>query len=387
MIPSLLTFKPQTQAQLCDWMQDDTLPAHWCADAAMAPQLETPQWIDLRGLNAITRYTPADMTVTAQAGITVGQLQQQLAEHGQCWPFYAPPNALLADVLATDGPGLESGFYGCVRDWVLGTTVVTGAGVVSQAGGNVVKNVTGYDLNKLIVGSQHTLGLLTEVTLKLQPAAQTRLMLQARFEDLTEAFRFVDMLLRQDDEVALCEVCQTGRLTGKRSRRDDWTVLIELRGQQTLVNSIKPIISEFAVDMTWLEDPKAIDAACQQLVVWPARDTVLEWAFPPAASLLVCRAISTVFGLLDLPVVQARPAAGLLLTGWSAPGDAFMGQVAQVLKQMQHVGLTVQCVQTPHTVYYNRFNAPQDPGVMQLTQRIKQFYDPHYRLSNPRLPL
>ena len=382
------TFCPQSLNDLQAWMRDDTQPVGWCPDKTYAAQLNEPRWLDLDQLDKVRWFSPDDLTITVEAGITMGRLRDVLAEKQLCWPFFAPAAVTLGDFLAQDGPGLEAGLLGYTRDWVLGTeTLVPAYAQLSEAGGRVVKNVTGYDLNKLIIGSQHSLGVLTAVTLKLQRLSEAAIAGEAQFDDATEAFRFVDFLLRQDDQLALCEVYQASRLNHRHKRNDFWQVLIELRGDAALLQMVQPLVSEFSTSLQWITTGQARNQRLYDLQQWPRQGWILEWAFPPAASLLVCREIHNTFGLLDRPIMQIRPAAGVLYTLWHEAPDGLGSHIKAVLSALSQVGLTVQCIQAPELQAYRTYNLPADDGLYRMMSSLKQLYDPNNRLLNLRLPL
>ena len=122
-------------------------------------------------LNRIVEYEPADLTITAQAGVTVAELQAVLAASKQRLPLeVARPEAqTLGGVVAARAGSLTRLSGGSVRDLLLGVSVVNSAGELVKGGGKVVKNVAGYDLPKLYCGSLGTLGLIAEVTFKVAP--------------------------------------------------------------------------------------------------------------------------------------------------------------------------------------------------------------------------
>ena len=122
-------------------------------------------------LGKITEYEPADLTVTAQAGVTLTALQAVLAPHGQCLPLdiARPDSQTLGGIVATRANSLRRFSSGSVRDLLLGVSVVNCRGELIKGGGKVVKNVAGYDLPKLYCGSLGTLGLITEATFKVSP--------------------------------------------------------------------------------------------------------------------------------------------------------------------------------------------------------------------------
>ncbi len=132
--------------------------------------------IDLRGLDAEIDYPARDMTITIQAGVAVSRLQEVLAVENQRLPIDVPKadRATLGGALAVNASGPRRYGFGTLRDYVIGITVVNGEGVETKAGGRVVKNVAGYDLGKLHIGALGTLGIISQVTLKVRPLPQER---------------------------------------------------------------------------------------------------------------------------------------------------------------------------------------------------------------------
>lgn len=118
----------------------------------------------------VVAYVPGDLTVTVRAGTTLGEIDAVLSEHGQ-WLALDPagaPAATIGAVVATDSSGPAAALYGTARDQVLGMTVVTGAGEIVRPGGRVVKNVAGFDVTRLMIGAWGTLGVVTEITLRVR---------------------------------------------------------------------------------------------------------------------------------------------------------------------------------------------------------------------------
>jgi glycolate oxidase FAD binding subunit len=127
--------------------------------------------VDVRGLDAVLDYPARDMTITLKAGVTVAALQRLLAGENQRLPIDVPrpEEATVGGTLAANVSGPRRFGYGTARDYVLGMSVVNDEGHEVKAGGRVVKNVAGYDLPKLHIGALGTLGVITQVTLKLRP--------------------------------------------------------------------------------------------------------------------------------------------------------------------------------------------------------------------------
>lgn len=128
--------------------------------------------LDVTGHQGITHYDPVELVVSVRAGTPVYGLEQTLAEAGQQLPF-EPPHfgaaATVGGMVATGLSGPRRPWSGAVRDFVLGTRLITREGRHLRFGGEVMKNVAGYDLSRLVTGAQGTLGVITEVSLKVLP--------------------------------------------------------------------------------------------------------------------------------------------------------------------------------------------------------------------------
>src|ERR1051326_6700926 len=160
-----------------------------------------PERIDvLLETNRLTRlleHEAPDLTCHVEAGLTLAALQAQLATKGQ-WLAFDPPDAeqaTLGGLLASNASGPKRLRYGSARDLVIGLHVVQANGEVSRSGGRVVKNVAGYDLNKLYIGSLGTLGVIFEANCKLQPLPVAERTLLLAYTNATEAMHTVIAIL------------------------------------------------------------------------------------------------------------------------------------------------------------------------------------------------
>ena len=139
--------------------------------------------LDTRLLSGITSYEPSELVITARAGTPLAELEAALAAKGQCLPFEPPhfgPGATVGGMVAAGLSGPARASVGAVRDYVLGVSLINGKAEPLTFGGQVMKNVAGYDVSRLMAGSWGTLGLLTEVSLKVLPVAPAEATL--RFE-------------------------------------------------------------------------------------------------------------------------------------------------------------------------------------------------------------
>lgn len=127
--------------------------------------------LDTRRLQDLVRFEPGDLTVGVQAGCTLSELNSRLAEHGQMLPVDAadPERATIGGLVAAGLSGPRRYGYGALRDLIIGITVVLPDGRIAKGGGNVVKNVTGFDMMRLYHGSLGALAVIVQVNFKLVP--------------------------------------------------------------------------------------------------------------------------------------------------------------------------------------------------------------------------
>jgi len=130
--------------------------------------------LDTRAYQGIVSYEPSELVVTVRCGTPLSELEAALAEKGQCLAFEPPhfgPGATVGGMVAAGLSGPARATAGAVRDYVLGARFINGRGEHLTFGGQVMKNVAGYDVSRLMAGSWGTLGLITEVSLKVLPVA------------------------------------------------------------------------------------------------------------------------------------------------------------------------------------------------------------------------
>ncbi|RLS42862.1 MAG: FAD-binding oxidoreductase [Planctomycetota bacterium] len=137
--------------------------------------------------SAVVDYPARDMTITVGAGMSLGELQKILHQENQQLPVDVADNSItIGQMVADDISGPRQFGYGTLRDYVIGIEAVDGTGRVFHAGGRVVKNVAGYDLCRLLVGSRGKLGTITQLTFKLKPLPVQQGLLVAGFRSLRD---------------------------------------------------------------------------------------------------------------------------------------------------------------------------------------------------------
>jgi glycolate oxidase FAD binding subunit len=167
--------------------------------------------LDMRAMSGVMLYEPDELVLTARAGTTISEIVQVIAQRGQHLAFEPPEfGALLgAGAKSTLGGVVASGWSGprrvkagAVRDHVLGLRAVGGDGEIFKSGGRVVKNVTGFDLPKVLTGSHGTLAVMTEITIKVMPAPEEVVTIAVFGLDDSEAIQLLCRLLGGPFDVA-----------------------------------------------------------------------------------------------------------------------------------------------------------------------------------------
>ena len=150
-----------------------------------APQGEV---LDTTVLEGISSYEATELVITARCGTSLARLEQCLAEKGQCLPFEPPhfaPGGTVGGMVAAGLAGPARAAVGSVRDYLLGATLLNGRGEVLSFGGQVMKNVAGYDVSRLLAGSLGVLGVILEVSLKVLPVAPATATLRFQMDEAT----------------------------------------------------------------------------------------------------------------------------------------------------------------------------------------------------------
>ncbi|HLX62359.1 MAG TPA: FAD-binding oxidoreductase [Planctomycetota bacterium] len=177
-------------AQIIGFAAQNKIPVIPCGrrtnQELLAPPPSDFLLISTRSMESLIHHEPGDMVATVQAGMRFYAFSDAIAAQGQWLPIDAPPGATIGGIVAANTHGPRAWGYGKLRDMILGMTVVNGDGVLRKCGAKVVKNVTGYSLDKLYIGSFGTLGLITEVTFKLRPLPAEGIFFEASFSTIAE---------------------------------------------------------------------------------------------------------------------------------------------------------------------------------------------------------
>jgi glycolate oxidase FAD binding subunit len=199
--------------------------------------------LSLAQLNRVVDYPARDMTITVEAGITLAQLNETLAKEGQRLPVDVPQaeRATIGGVIATNWNGFRRFGQGPLRDFVIGIEAVDGNGLLFHGGGRVVKNVAGYDICKLLCGSFGTLGIITQVTLKVRPLPERSAWLACSVADPKKAEQMLAALQQSAVTPAAVELLsgsvwqKEAALADIKLSSDNFGLLVLLEGTTTEV--------------------------------------------------------------------------------------------------------------------------------------------------------
>jgi glycolate dehydrogenase FAD-binding subunit len=159
-------------------------------DAGDRGEVDAELWTT--ALDRVVAYDPAEMLCVVESGMRLGELRRLLADGGQEWPVDELDDATVGGVIAADVPLPRQLRVGCLRDTVVEMVFVTGDGRRIRSGARTVKNVTGYDLHRLLTGSHGTLGVITQVALKVRPLPKAAKTLVTREGGIELAARLLE---------------------------------------------------------------------------------------------------------------------------------------------------------------------------------------------------
>ena len=195
---------------------------------------------DLSQMNRIVAYDPGDLTLSVEPGVKLADLARALAEHGQMLPLGTPwaAHATIGSTIASGIDAPERQLYGTARDYLLGAEFVTGDGVLAKSGGRVVKNVTGYDMHKLLIGSFGTLGIITKLNFKTFPLPQNVRGLVAGFASLEGALEMRHQIARSPLSPVTLDIVGPGAaklFASEYFRDEEWTLAVGCTGSERVM--------------------------------------------------------------------------------------------------------------------------------------------------------
>jgi D-lactate dehydrogenase (cytochrome) len=231
--------------------------------------------IDLSRMNRVLRVNAEDLTVTVEAGVTREQLNREIRDTGLFFPIDPGANATLGGMAATRASGTNAVRYGTMKENVLALTVVTAGGEVIHTGTRAKKSSAGYDLTRLFVGSEGTLGVMTEITLKLYPLPEAVSAAVCFFPSIDAAVQTTIQIIQMGVPIARCELLDANaiRAVNKHSQlslREAPMLLMEFHGSEAGVAEQAETVQEIAreqggADFEWARTPE------ERTRLWTAR--------------------------------------------------------------------------------------------------------------------
>jgi D-lactate dehydrogenase (cytochrome) len=250
--------------------------------------------VDVSRMNAVVSINAEDLTATVQAGVTRKQLNEAIRSEGLFFPIDPGADASLGGMSATRASGTNAVRYGTMRENVLGLTVVSADGKVIRTGSRAKKSSAGYDLTRLFVGSEGTLGVITEVTVKLYPVPEAMSAAVVNFPSLEAAVQTVIQTIQLGVPIArseyLCEnTIRAVNAASKLGLREQHTLFFEFHGSEAGVREQAETVQALAAehggqDFEWATRPEDRNR------LWDARHKAYFSCLQVRPG---CRAIST----------------------------------------------------------------------------------------------
>jgi D-lactate dehydrogenase (cytochrome) len=231
--------------------------------------------VDVSRMAQVLSINAEDLTVTVQAGVTREQLNREIKDTGLFFPIDPGANASLGGMAATRASGTNAVRYGTMRENVLGLTVVTASGELVRTGTRAKKSSAGYDLTRLFVGSEGTLGVMTEVTLRLFPLPEAVSAAVCHFPSIDAAVQTTIQVIQMGVPIARCELLDANAIRGvnkhsKLNLREAPMLLMEFHGSEAGVKEQAETVQALAAEhggeqFQWASTPE------ERTKLWTAR--------------------------------------------------------------------------------------------------------------------
>lgn len=246
--------------------------------------------ISFEKMNQVISFDEMDGTLTVQAGMITEDLQNLAKEKGYFYPvdFAARGSSHIGGNVATNAGGIKVLRYGLTRQWVAGLTVVTGTGEVLMLNKSLIKNASGYDLRHLFIGSEGTLGFITEVSVFLTQPPQEPFVLLLGVEELTSVtpifnlFRKMPELLAFEifTDIALKYVKKSSGLASPMETQPQYYLVVEIEKKSEQVLDVAMDLLEQAMEKGWVSDGVISQSPQQAKEFWRLREDISEATAP-----------------------------------------------------------------------------------------------------------
>ena len=341
----------------------------------------TGEALDTRAYRGIVSYEPSELVVTARCGTPLAELEAALAEKGQCLAFEPPhfgAGATVGGMVAAGLSGPARATAGAVRDYVLGARFINGLGEHLTFGGQVMKNVAGYDVSRLMAGSWGTLGLITEVSLKVLPVAPAEATLMIAGLAQGPA---LDLLHRWGGQPLPLNASAWVRDPTAQPVAD--YLFVRLRGAVAAVQSAVVKMSADAVALG--AQVHAMDNAEASQDWRASTEQTLPFFDAPSADACLWRlSVPQTAPVLDLPYAQYIEWQGAQRWLW-APASAAVTLRAMVQKVGGHATLFRASAKDAEADKDVGVNTPLDAVQERIQQQMQKQFDPKGVFATGRL--
>jgi glycolate oxidase FAD binding subunit len=344
--------------------------------------------IDTTRLDKVVEYEPADLTVTVEAGLRFEELQKHLAAQNQFLALDPPaaPGATLGGLMATNASGPLRFAYGTARDLVIGTRVANPDGTVTHAGGRVVKNVAGYDLNKLHIGALGTLGIIVELSFKLAPIPPATNTVVGQFPDASAARGIINAVVQSPLSPIAIELL--GPRAGSAAAGLPEAMLVAFRvggypqAVERQVRDLSALVTQHGGQRVETSDTVWDDLAGMRVAA-QNRDVVMKAAVPLVESTRVVEILERRLADFD-PVVWAHAGNGVAYAACNAPSESTV--LRDVRTEVAALGANASLVIQRCPVELKRaVDVWGDPGSsIGLMRALKAKLDPNNTLNPGR---
>jgi len=378
------------------------LPAGGCTEQTAGLAHEAPIMLHTKRLTEVEHYDPADLTVGVGAGTMIATLCEMVGADQLLFALDPPlpQRSTVGGALATGIHGPMRHGYGTLRDFCIGIRFVTGDGRKAKGGGRVVKNVAGYDLMKLLIGSWGTLGIITSASFKLFPAPRQTRTFIAEFTSAKEALGFRDGILRSPLSPMCLELVSPRaiRLQSGAESPDAWLLCVRASGSDAVLARYRAELGSGATrelegenECEWWQAIADFPPAREELRAAPL---VVNWSLSTVSISVPLQEVGTVIERISSLVspgwmtanMVGRVGTGHLLVSLTLEDVEAMGSaVSDVIDRLRNQ-LSRQASMVMRSGPHPRGFWPMTPTDIKSMLAVKQALDPRDILNRGRFP-
>jgi FAD/FMN-containing dehydrogenase len=369
--------------------------------------------LSLERMNRVLGFDPVDRTLTVQPGITLQAVHDAAREHGLIYPvdFAARGSCSIGGNIATNAGGIRVIRYGNTREWIAGLKVVSGAGEWLELNRGLIKNSSGYDFRHLLIGSEGTLGIVVEATLKLTdppPPSQTMLLALPDMDALMQVFALFRARLSLQAFEFFTDIAQKHVLAHGAQRAIDgdypYYVVTEFDAVDATAMDVALAAFEHGMEQGWIVDGVIAQSEAQAAALWRLREGITESLAPhrPYKNDISVRIGAVPAFLHEMQALLTREYPDIEVVWFGHIGDgnlhinvlkpvelddaAFISQCEHVTKllaqTLQRHGGSISAEHGIGLVKKSYLESTRNAAEIALMRQVKQVFDP-LGLLNP----